>query len=62
MTLHQVATEWHQATERMKTTSAKFFAKIRHVQAKARAARADAAQAGPPLHADDPSASSAWPK
>jgi hypothetical protein len=61
MTLHQMATEWHQATERMKTTSAMLFAKLRHVRAKARAAKADVAQAGPPLHAD-PSASSAWPK
>lgn len=58
MTFHQIATEWHQATERMKTTSAKLLAKLRHVQAVAGSAKV---APGPTVHTDS-TGGSAWPK
>ena len=59
MTLHQISTEWHQATERMKTTSAKLLAKLRHVRAKARAARVAPEPVGPTVR-DEAAKGNAW--
>jgi hypothetical protein len=61
MTLHQMATEWHQATQRMKTTSAKLLAKLRHVRGKAKAAKVVPGPAGPTVH-DDAATGNAWSK
>jgi hypothetical protein len=56
-----MATEWHQATQRMKTTSAKLLAKLRHVRAKAKAAKVVPGPAGPTVH-DDAVTGNAWSK
>lgn len=58
MTFHQILIEWHEATARMKTTSAKLLAKLRHVRAKARAAKVAPGPAG----LAEPAAGSTWSK
>ena len=60
MTLNQVAAEWHQTAQRMKTTSAKLLGKLRHVRAKADAAK-EPAPTGPVVQTA-PAASGSRPK
>lgn len=60
MTFHQVAVEWHQAAERMKTTWAKLLAKLRRFRTKARLARVSPAPAAAMIPVEP--AEVPWPK
>jgi len=53
--------EWHHATARIETTSAKFLGEPRQGQVKASAVNVASAPAGPTIQADQ-TQGSAWPK